>query len=114
MNKLASLTLCSLALSLSACAPATVGSGVPYGFFYTGAKGVGPSTRALVSDGVRPGPKQGKSCASGVLGMAAWGDMSLDSAKKSSGITRVDTVDFSTMSILGMVYIKNCTIITGE
>ena len=71
-------------------------------------------TEIEASDGVRPGPKQGKACASGVLGLAAWGDMSLDSAKKAAGITRVDTLDFSSMRILFGVYVKNCTIITGE
>jgi hypothetical protein len=109
-----SATLASLlCISLTGCAGIT-GANPPSGFFYTGAKGVGPSTRAVVSEGVRPGPKQGKACASGVLGLAAWGDMSLDAAKKSGGITRVDTVDFSTMSILGVAYVKNCTLITGE
>ncbi len=90
------------------------GSAPPSGVFYTGVKGVGPATQAEVTDGVRPGPKQGQTCASGVLGLAAWGDMSIDTAKKTGGITRVDTVDYSQMSILGVVYTKHCTVITGE
>jgi hypothetical protein len=107
MKTLAATTIGILAL--------TAGCGLPpFGVFYTGTKGVQKGTEAEVSDGVRPGPKQGKSCASGVLGLAAWGDMSLDSAKKAGGITRVDTLDFSSMRILFGVYVKNCTIITGE
>ncbi len=112
MNKIA-ITLGLFALTLSGCAGMT-GSAPPSGIFYTGVKGVGPSTQATVTDGQRPGPKQGKSCATGVLGLAAWGDMSLDAAKKAGGITRVDTVDYSAMGILGVAYTKNCTIITGD
>ena len=107
MKNLALTTLASLAL--------TAGCGVPpFGVFYTGTKGVHKGTVVEASDGVRPGPRQGKACASGVLGLAAWGDMSLDAAKKAGGITRVDTLDFSSQRILFGVYVKNCTIITGE
>ncbi len=103
-----------LSTLLPGCAAIGAGAAPPTGIFYTGAKGVGPATQAQVTDGVRPGPKQGQTCATGVLGLAAWGDMSIDTAKKTGGITRVDTVDYSTMSILGVIYVKNCTIITGE
>jgi hypothetical protein len=107
MKNLALTALASLAL--------TAGCGVPpFGVFYTGTKGVHKGTVVEASDGVRPGPRQGKACASGVLGLAAWGDMSLDAAKKAGGITRVDTLDFSSQRILFGVYVKNCTIITGE
>lgn len=114
MNKLAAMTLGLSVLTMSGCANLGTGHYTPSGFFYTGVKGVSHLTQAEVSDGVRPGPKAGKACASGVLGLAAWGDMSLDAAKKSAGITRVDTLDFSSMAILGAVYVKNCTVITGE
>ena len=111
MKKLAA-ALAFATLSASGCA--VVSSGPPTGFFYTGVKGVGPSTEAQITDGVRPGPKQGHTCATGILGLAAWGDMSIDTAKKTGGITRVDTTDYSSMRILGGAYVKNCTIITGE
>ncbi|MEM6291757.1 MAG: TRL-like family protein [Myxococcota bacterium] len=112
MKKLAA-TL-TFAMLSTGCASAAVSASPPSGALYTGVKGVGPGTQAQVTDGVRPGPKQGQTCASGVLGLAAWGDMSLDTAKKTGGITRVDTVDYSSMRILGGVYVKNCTVITGE
>jgi hypothetical protein len=86
----------------------------PVGGIYAGVRGVGPSTEAEVTDGVRPGPKQGMACTSGVLAIAAWGDMSLEAAKKAGGITRVDTVDYKAMDILGVVFQKHCTVITGE
>ncbi|MBK6921617.1 MAG: hypothetical protein IPH07_29735 [Deltaproteobacteria bacterium] len=86
----------------------------PVGGIYAGAKGINPSTQMQISDTARPGPKTGKACASGVLGVASWGDMSLDGAKKAGGIGRVDTLDYKTMDILGVVYQQHCTIITGE
>lgn len=114
MTKLAASLIGISLITVAGCGHRAFGGSPPSGFFYTGVKGVGPGTQAEVTDGVRPGPKAGKACASAVLGMAAWGDMSLDSAKKSGGITRVDTVDFSAMAILGYAYVKNCTLITGE
>ncbi|MBV1858305.1 MAG: TRL-like family protein [Nannocystaceae bacterium] len=111
MKKIAA-SLAFALLSASGCA--IIGSAPPSGAFYTGVKGVGPATQAEITDGVRPGPKQGQTCATGIMGMAAWGDMSIDTAKKTGGITRVDTVDYSSMRILGGAYVKNCTIITGE
>ncbi|TPV92605.1 MAG: hypothetical protein B7733_24865 [Myxococcales bacterium FL481] len=92
---------------------ATFGHMPPPGVAYTGAKGVSPGTRAMVTDGARPGRRTGQSCATGVLGLASWGDMSLAAAKTNGGITRVDTLDFSSLNILG-VWMKNCTVITGE
>jgi hypothetical protein len=86
----------------------------PIGGVYAGTRGVSPRTEVEIDATARPGPKSGKACTSGVLGVAAWGDMSLEAAKKKGGITRVDTADYKTMAILGFVYVQNCTIITGE
>ncbi len=86
----------------------------PVGGLYAGAKGMAPNSVAEVSDGARPGPKSGESCAMGVLGLASWGDMSLAAAKKSAGISKVDTLDYKTMDILGVVYQKHCLLVTGE
>ncbi len=97
---------------LAACAGA-MGHNPPVGGIFAGAKGVSPASRAEVSDGVRPGSKTGEACAKGVLGIASWGDMSVAAAKKDGGITRVDTIDYKTMDILGIVYQKHCTILTG-
>ncbi len=106
-------TLIFISLVGSGCAGA-LGYQPPVGGIYAGAKGINPSTRVELEDTARPGPKTGKACASGVLGVASWGDMSLDGAKKAGGISRVDTLDYKTMDILGVVYQQHCTIITGE
>jgi TRL-like protein family len=103
----------ALVSTLAGCAGA-MGYQPPVGGVYAGAKGINPMTQAEVSDGVRPGPKTGQACTQGVLALASWGDMSLEAAKKNGGITRVDTLDYKTMDILGVIYQKHCTIITGE
>lgn len=100
-------------LFLSGCGGA-LGHAPPVGAIYSGAAGVSPFTQAHVTDGERPGPKRGEACASGVLAVASWGDMSLEAAKKAGGITSVDTMDYKTMDILGVVYQRHCTIITGR
>lgn len=113
--RLASLACFSLALStLSGCAAALPGHMPPAGGIYAGHKGINPQTQVEISEEPRPGPKTGQACAMGVLGVASWGDMSLDAAKKAGGISRVDTLDFQVMDILGVVYQKHCTVITGE
>jgi hypothetical protein len=86
----------------------------PAGVIYTNASGVNPSTIVEASDGVRAGKKSGEACAEGYLGFVSTGDMSLEAAKKSAGITRVDTLDYQTKSILLGLYARNCTVVTGE
>jgi hypothetical protein len=114
LTRLAMLVgIAALLPTLSACA-GSLGYMPPVGVVYAGGKGINPSTQAHVTDGVRPGPKTGQACTMGVVGVASWGDMSLEAAKKNGGITRVDTLDYKTMDILGVVYQKHCTIITGE
>ena len=103
----------ALLLPLTACAGAQ-GWQPPVGSVYSGAAGINPSTQVNITDAARPGPKAGESCAMGVLGVAAWGNMSLDAAKKQGGITRVDSLDYRVMDILGVVFQKRCTVITGE
>lgn len=107
-------SLLLLASTLTFGCAGSLGWQPPIGGFYAGAKGINPATQVQVNEAARPGPKSGKSCASGVLGVASWGDMSLDGAKKASGITRVDTLDYKTMDILGVIYQQHCTLITGE
>jgi hypothetical protein len=99
--------------ALSGCA-GTLGHMPPVGGIYAGARGVTPNTQVEASDGGRPGPKSGEACTLGVLGVASWGDMSLEKAKKEAGIQKVGTLDYRTMDILGVIFQKHCTIVTGE
>lgn len=113
MRRHVSIVAVTGALALSGCAGA-MGHMPPVGGIYAGARGVNPNTRVESSDGARPGPKRGEACAMGVLGVASWGDMSLETAKKNAGITYVATLDYRTMDILGIIFQKHCTIITGS
>ncbi len=59
------------------------------------------------------GTKEGKACASSVLGIVATGDASIQAAKNNGGITKVTHVDHSAKNILGITS-EWCTIIRGE
>lgn len=77
------------------------------GTIYTAAKG---ATAATSNEG---GSKEGKSCASSILGIVGTGDASIASAAKAGGINKIRTVDSDNFSVLG-IYATNCTIVTGE
>jgi uncharacterized protein YceK len=57
--------------------------------------------------------KTGEACGMNILSLVSTGDFSVDAAKKAGGITKVATVDFTQKSIVG-VYLKTCTVVTGE
>jgi TRL-like protein family len=57
--------------------------------------------------------KEGKSCATSILGAVAQGDASIVAAKANGGITKVSSVDHSAKSILG-VWGEWCTIVKGN
>ena len=57
----------------------------------------------VVAPNQAPGcAKQGTGKATNILGLIAFGDASIASAKKNAGITKVDTVDISHTGILGL------------
>lgn len=110
--KIAALALGSL-VAMTGCMSMT--GGYPFGGLYTG---VGTPDQALdrveVGGAGKTDDKTGEACASGILALIAWGDASLDAAKKAGGITEVHAVDHHTMSILGFVYASGCTIVRGK
>jgi len=57
--------------------------------------------------------KEGKACATSILGWIAQGDASIVAAKASGGITKVTSVDHYAKSILG-IYGEWCTIVKGS
>lgn len=57
--------------------------------------------------------KEGKACASTVMGLVATGDASIAAAKAAGGITEVSSVDHSAKSTLGIVG-EWCTIVKGK
>lgn len=86
----------------------------PIGFIYTGVKAPSPLTQVEAQGKEKSGASRGEACASGVLGLFAWGDASIDTAKKAGRITDVHAIDYSNQSILGALYTKSCTIVTGQ
>ena len=82
---------------------------------------VGPTGGVLFHDikyGITATPsvetvKRGEACQSSILGMFGFGDASIETAKKDTGITNVSSVDASSFSVLGF-YNKYCTIVKGN
>ena len=90
-----------------------VGLGYPTGSSYTGTTIPHAATRAEISGQGTTGDKAGEACATGILGIAAFGDASVDAAKKAGGISDVHSVEFRNMNILGL-YSQGCTEIHGK
>jgi TRL-like protein family len=57
--------------------------------------------------------KEGKACATSILGAVAQGDASIMAAKANGGVTKVTSVDHSAKSILG-IWGEWCTIVKGN
>lgn len=57
--------------------------------------------------------KEGKACATSILGWVATGDASIQAAKSAGGITTVASVDHSAKNILG-IFGEWCTIVRGN
>jgi len=57
--------------------------------------------------------KSGEACARSILGIAAFGDASIEEAKRVGGIKKVATVDHRTTNVL-YFYGEYCTIVYGE
>ena len=90
-----------------------VGLGYPVGSSYTGTTIPHGATRAEISGQGKTGDKAGEACATGILGIAAFGDASVDAAKKAGGVSDVHSVEFRQMNILG-IYSQGCTEIHGK
>ena len=56
--------------------------------------------------------RKGKACARVVLALFAWGDASLETAKRDGAITQVTTIDHESKNFLG--FGSFCTIVYGE
>ncbi|OFZ79906.1 MAG: hypothetical protein A2583_06485 [Bdellovibrionales bacterium RIFOXYD1_FULL_53_11] len=61
-----------------------------------------------------PGNRTGEACTTGILGLVAFGDGSIETARANGGITAISTVDQSTFSIPFGLYARRCTIVRGR
>ena len=57
--------------------------------------------------------RSGSSCAFSLLGLIAWGNASIDEAKREGQIKQVASVDFSSFSLLG-TFGSFCTVVRGN
>jgi len=89
------------------------GNGYPTGSLYTGTQVPHGININETSGAGKTGDKQGESCATGILGIAAFGDASLDSAKKAGGVTEIHSIEFHGTNILG-IYTQGCTVVHGK
>ena len=99
----------AMALAVFGCA----GGGYPTGSLYTGTQVPHSMSRNETSGATKAGEKKGEACATGILFAVAFGDASLDAAKKAGGITEVHSVEFHGTSILGL-YSQGCTEVHGK
>ena len=98
----------ALAVLLFGC-----GYAYPYGSLYTGATIPHDMDRTWTQGQGKSGDKSGESCATGILFLAAFGDASVDAAKKAGGITDVHSVEYRGTNIVG-IYQQGCTEVRGK
>ena len=89
------------------------GGGYPTGSLYTGTQTPHGMDRTETSGAGKSGDKHGEACATGILNLVAFGDASLDAAKKAGGITEVHSTEFHGTNILG-IYMQGCTEAHGK
>jgi hypothetical protein len=87
--------------------------GYPVGIIYSATQAPSTIDRVEASGDNKAAPKMGRACSTGILGLAAFGDASLDAAKKQGGITSVHSVEYEATAVLGPVYVVACTIVHG-
>lgn len=69
---------------------------------------VGKSSSQLVKNAPR------SACTISYLWLYSFGDSSLNAAKKAGNIGKISSIEYEQYAILGFVYHRFCTIITGE
>lgn len=58
--------------------------------------------------------KSGEACSHSVLWLVAWGDSSLNAARKAGQIQKIGLVEYDVRAIFGFFYHRFCTIVRGE
>jgi hypothetical protein len=99
-----------MALTLFGCG---LLGGYPMGSLYQGTQYPHGINRNETSGPGKSGDKHGEACITGILNIVAFGDASLNAAKKAAGVTEVHSVEFHGTSILG-IYQQGCTEVHGK
>jgi len=99
----------ALAFAVAALAVLTgCATAIPNGLVYTGVQ-----LPVSNSDGSTSFTKTGESASKSVLGLVTWGDGSIQKAASNGSITKVRTVDYKAMNVLG-IYGKYTTKVYGD
>lgn len=104
---------CGVLLSLTGCM-SYANQGYPVGAVYNGTQAPSALERVEASGQGKTGAKSGESCVTGIMGVAAFGDGSLDAAKRAGQITDVHSVEYKATAVLGFVWAEVCTIVHGN
>jgi len=88
--------------------------GYPVGVIYNGTTAPSTLDRVETTGKDKTGAKRGEACSTGILAMAAFGDASIEAAKRAGGITDVHSVEYQATAVLGFVYLQACTIVYGN
>ena len=110
MRCLHPITLGLVLLSLAGC----LGTGYPVGIFYNSTNMPHNMDRTEITGANRTGDRMGQACATGIIGAVAWGDASLDAAKKAGSITEVHSVEFKPTVVAFGIYYQACTVVHGK
>lgn len=102
MKKIALILVAASATFLTACSVSPV----------SGAVNVSKWDGPISNPGIQS-LKSGEACAQSILGLVAFGDASIETAKRSAGISKVATVDHRTLNVL-YFFGQYCTIVHGE
>lgn len=110
MYYLRQTTLGIALLLLTGC----LGSGYPIGVIYNGTSMPHQMDRMESTGPGRTGDRWGQACATGIMGAVAWGDASLDAAKKAGAVTEVHSVEFKPTLVAFGIYYRACTVVHGK
>ncbi len=87
----------------------------PVGALYTGTNVPDSAIdRVEVGGPGKTDDKVGQACATGILGLIAWGDAAIDAAKRDGKITDVHVVDHKQTAVLFGAYYQACTVVHGK
>ncbi len=100
-------------LATAGCMP-VMNQGYPVGIFYNGTRAPSLLNRVEAGGANKASTKSGRACASGILGVAAFGDASIDAAKKQGGISTVNSVEYDGTNYVLGIYVQACTIVHGN
>ncbi|BDA79932.1 hypothetical protein LPTSP3_g28620 [Leptospira kobayashii] len=64
--------------------------------------------------GLAKGVKRGESCSHSLFGLWAWGDSSIDTARKQGKIEKIGYIEYEHIAVIAVLYHGFCTTVAGE